>query len=73
MNEVRRWYDGYNFLGDHVYNPGEILYSVGLALAPEVLADVLSQELKKIPLIESFFSKFFITANITSECPFVYS
>ncbi len=25
MNEVRRWYDGYDFLGKHVYNPFDIL------------------------------------------------
>ncbi len=25
MAEVKRWYDGYNFLGDHVYNPFDIL------------------------------------------------
>ncbi|WP_028323950.1 ATP-binding protein [Desulfatirhabdium butyrativorans] len=25
LEEVRRWYDGYNFLGDRVYNPFDIL------------------------------------------------
>ncbi len=25
MEQVRLWYDGYNFLGDHVYNPFDIL------------------------------------------------
>ncbi len=25
MNEVRRWYNGYSFIGDHVYNPFDIL------------------------------------------------
>ncbi len=25
MEQVKRWYNGYNFLGDHVYNPFDIL------------------------------------------------
>ncbi len=25
MDEVRRWYDGYHFMGEHVYNPFDIL------------------------------------------------
>jgi len=25
INEIRKWYDGYNFLADHVYNPYDIL------------------------------------------------
>ncbi len=25
MNEVKRWYNGYSFMGDHVYNPFNIL------------------------------------------------
>ena len=25
LNEIRKWYDGYNFLAEHVYNPYDIL------------------------------------------------
>ncbi len=64
LAEVKKWYNGYNYLGDKVYNPFDILlflsnncefrnywWSTG---SPKFLVDILYSRDYSIPMIENF-------------------
>ncbi len=64
LGEVKKWYNGYNFLGDKVYNPFDVLlflskgcefknywWSTG---SPKFLVDILYSKDYSIPKIENF-------------------